>query len=51
MPVPVVEPIPPEPEVEDVVSRDDPSAENGNGTDVLTRLLGAQVIEDRRTDG
>ncbi|WP_380169479.1 DNA polymerase III subunit gamma and tau [Jannaschia sp. R86511] len=51
---PRVEPIAPEPQVEDVVSRDDPSADvegTGHGTDVLTRLLGAQVIEDNRTDG
>ncbi len=36
------------------MSRDDPSADvegSGHGTDVLTRLLGAQVIQDDRTDG
>ena len=51
---PRVEPIAPEPKVDDVVSRDDPSADvegSGHGTDVLARLLGAQVIEDSRTDG
>ena len=49
---PRVEAIPPEPPVDDTVSRDDPSADaGGGGADVLTRLLGAQVIEDRRTDG
>ncbi|MFC6852135.1 DNA polymerase III subunit gamma and tau [Aquipuribacter hungaricus] len=49
---PRVEAIPPEPPVDDTVSRDDPSADAGpGGADVLTRLLGAQVIEDRRTDG
>ncbi len=48
---PRVEAIPPEPPVDDTVSRDDPSVETGGGAEVLTRLLGAQVIEDRRTDG
>ncbi len=48
---PRVEAIPPEPPVDDTVSRDDPSVDAGGGADVLTRLLGAQVIEDRRTDG
>ncbi len=48
---PRVEAIPPEPHVEDVVSRDDPSADvegSSHGTDVLARLLGATVIEDDR---
>jgi DNA polymerase-3 subunit gamma/tau len=51
---PRVEPIAPEPQVEDVISLDDPSADvegASHGPDVLARLLGAQVIEDRRTDG
>ena len=44
--------LPPEPPVDDSVSLDDPSADaDAGGADVLTRLLGAQVIEDRRTDG
>ena len=49
---PRVEAIPPEPPVDDTVSRDDPAADSGaGGADVLARLLGARVIQDDRTDG
>jgi len=49
---PRVEATPPEPPVDDTVSRDDPAADSGaGGADVLARLLGARVIQDDRTGG
>ena len=48
---PRVEAVPPEPPVDDTVSRDDPVVDSGaGGADVLARVLGARVIQDDRTD-
>ena len=48
---PRVEAVPPEPPVDDTVSRDDPAVDSGaGGADVLARVLGARVIQDDRTD-
>ena len=48
---PRVEAVPPEPPIDDTVSRDDPAVDSGaGGADVLARVLGARVIQDDRTD-